>query len=89
MPKLQRGEFPLGGEKLEAILEKLPRLRIAVAGDLFLDKWLEIDRSLDEESVETGLTAYQVVGKRLYAGAAGSVLCGLAALGAGAVYAVG
>jgi sugar/nucleoside kinase (ribokinase family) len=39
--------------------------------------------------VETGLTAYQVVGKRLYAGAAGSVLCGLAALGAGAVYAVG
>jgi bifunctional ADP-heptose synthase (sugar kinase/adenylyltransferase) len=82
MPVLEREQF-------NAILEKLPSLRIAVAGDLFLDKWLEIDRSLDEPSVETGLTAWQVVRKRLYAGAAGTVLSNLAALGTGTLYAVG
>ena len=30
-------------------------------GDLFLDRYLDIDPALDEPSVETGLTAYQVV----------------------------
>jgi bifunctional ADP-heptose synthase (sugar kinase/adenylyltransferase) len=75
--------------RFDAILEALPSLRIAVAGDLFLDKWLEIDRRLDEASVETGLTAYQVVNKRLYAGAAGTVLSNLAALDVGGLYAVG
>jgi bifunctional ADP-heptose synthase (sugar kinase/adenylyltransferase) len=77
-----------GPEQFNAILEALPSLRIAVAGDLFLDKWLEIDRSLDEPSVETGLTAYQVVKKRIYAGAAGTVLSNLAALNVGKLYAV-
>jgi bifunctional ADP-heptose synthase (sugar kinase/adenylyltransferase) len=79
----------LAEEKFAAILEALPSLRIAVAGDLFLDKWLEIDRSLDEPSVETGLTAYQVVRKRVYAGAAGTVLSNLAALDTGRLYAIG
>ena len=82
MPVLEQEQF-------KAILEKLPSLRIAVAGDLFLDKWLEIDRSLDEPSVETGLTAWQVVRKRLYARAAGTVLSNLSALDAGTLYAVG
>ncbi|MDR2050085.1 MAG: PfkB family carbohydrate kinase [Treponema sp.] len=77
-----------GPEQFDAILEALPSLRIAVAGDLFLDKWLEIDRNLDEPSVETGLTAYQVVNKRLYAGAAGTVLSNFAALDVGKLYAV-
>jgi sugar/nucleoside kinase (ribokinase family) len=78
-----------GPEQFGAMLKALPSLRIAVVGDLFLDKWLEIDRDLDEDSVETGLTAYQVVNKRVYAGAAGTVLSDLAALDVGKLYAVG
>ena len=76
-------------ERLVEILSKLPEQRIAVLGDLFLDKWLQIDRSLDETSRETGLAAYQVVGMRLYAGAGGTVLSNLAALEAGTLYAIG
>jgi bifunctional ADP-heptose synthase (sugar kinase/adenylyltransferase) len=75
--------------RLEELLSRFPKLKIAVAGDFFLDKWLEIDRGLDELSVETGLTAYQVVAKRCYAGAAGTVLSNLAALEAGKLYALG
>lgn len=76
-------------QRLKEILDNFPKLRIAVAGDFFLDKWLEIDRSLDEPSVETNLTAYQVVAKRCYAGAAGTVLSNLAALGTGKLFALG
>ena len=45
---------------LEAILKKLPTLTIGVIGDLFLDRYLEIDSDLTEPSLETGLEAYQV-----------------------------
>ena len=76
-------------QRLKEILDTIPKLRIAVVGDFFLDKWLEIDRSLDEASIETGLTAYQVIAKRCYAGAAGTVLNNLAALETGTLYAVG
>jgi bifunctional ADP-heptose synthase (sugar kinase/adenylyltransferase) len=78
----------LGFRKFDSILSSLPSLRIAVVGDLFLDKWLEIDRGLDEPSLETGLTAYQVIKKRVYAGAAGTVLSNLAALDIRKLYAV-
>lgn len=70
-------------ERLEELLVRLKDLRIAVVGDLFLDRWWEIDRTLDEPSVETKLTAYQVVGRRQSAGAAGTVLNNLNALGVG------
>ena len=76
-------------KRLESILDNFPKLKIAVAGDFFLDKWLEIDRSLDELSLETNLTAYQVVAKRCYAGAAGTVLSNLAALEVGKLFALG
>ena len=76
-------------QRLEEILTGFPKLKIAVVGDFFLDKWLEIDRSLDELSLETNLTAYQVTGKRCYAGAAGTVLSNLAALEVGKLYALG
>jgi bifunctional ADP-heptose synthase (sugar kinase/adenylyltransferase) len=75
--------------RLEEILGRFPSLRIAVVGDLFLDKWLEIDRGLDEVSLETGLTAYQVTARRLFAGAAGTVLSNLSALDVGRLYALG
>ena len=56
---------------------------MTVAGDLFLDRWYEIDEQLNEPSVETGLTAYQIVRKRSEAGAAGTVLNTLSELGVG------
>ena len=71
--------------RLQALLARLGSLRIAVAGDLFLDRWYEIDEALNEPSLETGLTAYQVVRKRSAAGAAGTVLNNLSGLGVGAL----
>lgn len=44
--------------RLQELLAGFGRLHITVVGDLFLDRWWEVDRSLDEPSVETGLTAY-------------------------------
>src|SRR5438270_5104111 len=66
---------------LERILASLPSLKIGVLGDLFLDRYLDIDASLTEPSVETGLDAYQVVNVRAQPGAAGTVINNLAALG--------
>lgn len=74
---------------MEELLGKFPRMRIAVLGDFFLDKYLVIDRSLSEVSLETGLEAYQVVERRCSPGAAGTVASNLVALGAGRIYAIG
>jgi rfaE bifunctional protein kinase chain/domain len=71
----------LNSKSLEHILEQIPRLTVGVLGDLFLDRYLDIDASLTEPSLETGLDAYQVVGVRPYPGAAGTVINNLAALG--------
>lgn len=74
---------------LDRLLSVFPRLRIAVVGDFFLDKYLVIDPRLGEPSVETGLEAHQVVEKRLSPGAAGTVMGNLSALDVGTLYAVG
>jgi bifunctional ADP-heptose synthase (sugar kinase/adenylyltransferase) len=66
---------------LQHILDRLPRLTLGVLGDLFLDRYLDIDASLTEPSIETGLDAYQVVRVRSSPGAAGTVINNLAALG--------
>jgi len=76
-------------QRLRHILDTFPHIKIAVIGDYFLDKWLTIDRRLDEVSVETKLTAYQVVAKRIFEGAAGTVVSNLSALDVGELYAVG
>lgn len=68
--------------KLHALVDKFSSLSILIVGDFFLDKYLIIDPALDEPSLETGLTAFQVVGKRLYPGAAGTVTNNVTALGA-------
>lgn len=75
--------------RLREILSKFKNVRIAVVGDFFLDRLLMIDSSLDEVSLETGLTAYQVTQKILLPGAAGTIASNLAALGVGKIYAVG
>ena len=77
---------PLTTESLEAILERIPHLKIGVIGDLFLDRYLELDHALTEPSLETGLDAYQVVNVRSSPGAAGTIINNLAALGVGRIY---
>lgn len=76
-------------KRLISLVEAFRKLRVLVVGDFFLDKYLIIDPALDEPSLETGLTAYQVMGKRLYPGAAGTVTNNLTALKTGCVQALG
>src|SRR5450432_335567 len=73
-------------ELVEHILATIPNRTVGVLGDLFLDRYLDIDPTLNEPSVETGLTAYQVTRVRSYPGAAGTVMNNLAALGVGRIY---
>src|SRR6476469_4378870 len=75
----------LTDQSLERILCRIPQLTLGVLGDLFLDRYLDIDASLTEPSVETGLDAYQVVRVRSCPGAAGTVINNLVALGVGVV----
>lgn len=75
----------LTDESLDRILAAMPRLRVAVVGDLFLDRYLDIDAGLTEPSVETGLAAYQVVRVRSYPGAAGTIVNNLAAFGVASI----
>jgi bifunctional ADP-heptose synthase (sugar kinase/adenylyltransferase) len=75
-------------QRLDEILAKVPALKIAVVGDVFLDKYYDIDRRLEETSVETGRQAHQVTNVRCYPGAGGSAAQKLAALGVGWVPAI-
>src|SRR4029077_7594867 len=75
----------LTDQLLEQILLRIPSLRIGVLGDLFLDRYFDIDAQLDEPSLETGLIAYQVTQVRSQPGAAGTVINNLAALGVGRI----
>jgi rfaE bifunctional protein kinase chain/domain len=72
-------------ETIDRILDRLPGLTVGVLGDLFLDRYLDLDASLTEPSIETGLDAFQVVGVRPYPGAAGTIVNNLVALGVGRV----
>ena len=60
-------------------------MKVGVLGDLFLDRYLDIDDGLTEPSLETGLDAYQVVCVRSIPGAAGTIINNLAAFGVGTV----
>jgi sugar/nucleoside kinase (ribokinase family) len=66
--------------RLDELLARFQLLRVAVIGDFFLDKYLEVDPRLAEPSLETGKTAHQVVGTRHAPGAAGTVVNNLATL---------
>jgi rfaE bifunctional protein kinase chain/domain len=79
----------LSAERLNEIIGGFSKLRIGVAGDFFLDKYLEVDPALAEVSLETGKTSHQVVRVRHSPGAAGNVVSNLAALGAGTIHAIG
>ncbi len=75
-------------KRLETLLAGFANHRIAVCGDFFLDAYLELDPNLNEPSIETGKTAYQVVGKRNQPGAGGTVCNNLVALGIGTIQAI-
>lgn len=75
-------------ERLRELLSAFADLKIAVIGDLFLDQWYDIDPALDEPSLETNLSAWQVVRHPVSPGAAGTVLNNLHALRAGELHAI-
>ena len=79
----------LSDARLEELIGRFVQARIVVLGDFSLDKYLDIDPALVEVSLETGKRAHQVVASRCSPGAAGTVVCNLAALGAGQLHAVG
>src|SRR3989442_14044269 len=75
----------LTSHDVDSLLASLPKVRIGVLGDLFCDRYLDIDATLTEPSIETGLDAYQVVRVRSVPGAAGTIVNNLVALGVGRV----
>lgn len=70
-------------ERLNTLLNSLPRLTIGLVGDLFLDRYLHLVPGVSEMSIETDLEAYQIDYVRNSPGALGTVLNNLAALGVG------
>lgn len=79
----------MNADRFRAITSRYPDLRVAVVGDFFLDRYLHIDPSRNEVSIETGLTVYNVVSVRPQPGAAGTIVNNLVALGIGEILAVG
>mgnify|MGYP001156504978 CR=1 FL=1 len=72
----------LDSARLDQLLEQFSGRTIALLGDLFLDRYLEIDNEIQEDSIETGLEVHHVVRTRNSPGALGTVINNLAALGA-------
>ena len=75
--------------RFNAITRHYSRLRVAVAGDFCLDRYLEIDPAWKEVSIETGLPVRNVVRVRSLPGGAGTILNNLAALGVAEIFPVG
>lgn len=71
--------------RLNEIVNRFSGLSICVVGDVFLDRYFDLDRRLSEVSLETGLEAYQAVRVRHYPGGGGNVAKNLAVLGVGRV----
>ena len=46
--------------RLESLLANFPHLTIGLVGDLFLDRYLDIEPGVKEISIETDLEAYQI-----------------------------
>jgi rfaE bifunctional protein kinase chain/domain len=76
-------------KRFSQIVSRYPALRIALVGDIALDRYLHIDPALEETSIETGLPVRNVVAVRPQPGAGGNVLANLAALAPRALAAVG
>jgi rfaE bifunctional protein kinase chain/domain len=79
----------MNAARFHAITSRYPGLRVAVVGDVFLDRYLHIDPVRDETSIETGLTVHNVVEVRPQPGAAGTIVNNLVALGIGEIRVIG
>ena len=75
--------------RFEQITARFSKLRIAVVGDVCLDRYLEIDSSRGETSIETGLPVHNVTNVRSQPGAAGTIVNNLVALGIQRISVVG
>ena len=76
-------------QRFREITGKYAQLRLAVVGDICLDRYLEIDATKSETSIETSLDVFNVVNVRSQPGAAGTILNNLVALGIGEMTPVG
>lgn len=76
-------------ERFHAVTERYALLKVALVGDFCLDRYLEIDPTRRERSIETGLEVHNVVGVRAQPGGAGTILNNLVALGVGSIWPVG
>jgi rfaE bifunctional protein kinase chain/domain len=74
--------------RFQQITRRYANLRLALVGDICLDRYLEIDPDKTERSLETGLAVHNVVRVRAQPGAAGTILNNLVALGLGAIHPV-
>ena len=72
--------------RLKEITSTYGRLRVALVGDICLDRYFEIDPGLEEISIETNLPVHNVVRVRCQPGAAGTILNNLVALGIGSIF---
>jgi bifunctional ADP-heptose synthase (sugar kinase/adenylyltransferase) len=79
----------MNSQRFRQITSRYGQLRVALLGDFCLDRYLEIDPSRKEDSLETGLPVYNVTRVRAQPGGAGSVLNNLVALGVGEIIPVG
>ena len=57
-------------ERFEEITSRYPELKVAVVGDLCLDRYFEIDPSIEETSIETKLPVYNITRVRCQPGGA-------------------
>lgn len=73
----------LSRARLTELLDRFPQLKIGLLGDLFLDRYYNINPDAKELSIETGLEAYQIPDVANQPGALGTVMNNLAALGVG------
>ena len=79
----------MNSNRFEEITSRYADLRIAVVGDYSCDRYLEIDPSREEVSIETGLPVYNVTKVRAQPGASGTVLNNLVALGINEIWPIG
>src|SRR5438876_6952212 len=79
----------MNATRFEEITARYSGLRVAIIGDFCLDRYLEIDPSRAEISIETGLTVHNVVNVRSQPGGAGTILNNIVALGAAEIFPVG
>jgi bifunctional ADP-heptose synthase (sugar kinase/adenylyltransferase)/phosphoglycolate phosphatase-like HAD superfamily hydrolase len=79
----------MGMTDLESLLDDVRRVRIGIVGDFCLDAYWDLDSSLSETSIETGLPTKAVRSQRYAPGGAGNVAANLVGLGVGTIRAFG